>query len=207
MWHYKTLLLVLNCIFVLERDTEQFVVFELEALYARMAEELYKNRDDRNVTLIPVYAMHMFKRCTYMSDIGSECAVGFVFLFFFIVLYHVYKSASGWWRYFCSVSLKFHKYSTNPTACSSFELQRWVWIFCEEFCDSLGIDMRPGVHHPNKERFDNFATVTKTLDNMKITSDSVSDLSEPETAAILSQTNVNTLIKWFYVKKPACSMY
>ncbi|XP_020290954.1 protein maelstrom homolog isoform X2 [Pseudomyrmex gracilis] len=142
-----------------KRDTEQFVVYELETLYARMAEELYKERDDRNVKLIPAYAMHMFKRCTYMSDIGSECA--------------------------------FHKYSTNPTACSSFELQRWVWIFCEEFCESLRIDLRPGVHHPKKERFDNFATVTRTLDNMKIVDNSMSDLSEPENAAILSSTNVS----------------
>ncbi|KAL0117933.1 hypothetical protein PUN28_008960 [Cardiocondyla obscurior] len=56
-----------------EQDKEQFKIYELEALFMHLANEVYKKRTDRDIKCIPIYAGSIFTLYTYIHEQGFEC--------------------------------------------------------------------------------------------------------------------------------------
>ncbi|XP_029669657.1 protein maelstrom 2 isoform X1 [Formica exsecta] len=80
----------------------------------------------------------------------------------------------------------FHKFVDGGSEyCSKSILQQWAWILCKEFCDSLGVNMRPGIHYPDKS---DVATLTHSISNLEVGG---SCKSKPECNTLLSMTGVS----------------
>ncbi|XP_025073315.1 protein maelstrom homolog isoform X2 [Pogonomyrmex barbatus] len=56
-----------------QENKDQFKIYELESLFTHLANEAYKNRTDRDINCIPIYAGHIFTRYTYIFEKGFEC--------------------------------------------------------------------------------------------------------------------------------------
>lgn len=82
----------------------------------------------------------------------------------------------------------FHKFVDGGSErCSQSILQHWAWTLCDEFCEPLGVKMRPGIHRPDNPDFD-VSSLTHSMDNLKV--DGVCK-PVPECSSILSMTNVS----------------
>lgn len=58
---------------VTKQDKEQFKIYEMEALFTHLANELYKKRSDRDMHHISIYSEKIFKEFTYIFEKGYEC--------------------------------------------------------------------------------------------------------------------------------------
>lgn len=66
-------------------------------------------------------------------------------------------------------------------------LQQWAWTLCDEFCEPLEVDTKPGIHYPN-DSAPNLSEVTNLMSNLKVKD--FQPLSESN--AVLSMTGVST---------------
>ncbi|GAB1867689.1 HMG box domain-containing protein [Camponotus japonicus] len=80
----------------------------------------------------------------------------------------------------------FHKFVDGGCEwCSKARLQQWAWTLCDEFCKPLGVNMRPGIHYPDKS---DVSDLTHSVNNLKI---SDAGQSVPEYNTVLSMTGVS----------------
>lgn len=70
-------------------------------------------------------------------------------------------------------------------------LHQWAWTLCDEFCESLGINMQPGVHCPDKFNKSDLSAMTNLMSDLK-----VNDVqhSTYESNPILSMTGVSIIL-------------
>lgn len=67
-------------------------------------------------------------------------------------------------------------------------LQQWAWTLCDEFCEPLEINTKPGIHYPDASESD-FSNMTDLMSNLKVKDDQ----STLESNAILSMTGVSII--------------
>lgn len=72
--------------------------------------------------------------------------------------------------------------------CSKSILHQWAWKMCEEFCEPLQVNMKPGVHFP-EETDCNYKIMMQSIANLDIKRE-VPQYSEP--CSVMSATGVST---------------
>lgn len=73
--------------------------------------------------------------------------------------------------------------------CSRSILHQWGWKMCEEFCEPLEVDMKPGVHYP-EETDCNYKLMMQSLANLNIRR-KIPQVSE-QYSSVVSMTGVST---------------
>lgn len=71
-------------------------------------------------------------------------------------------------------------------------LQQWAWTLCDEFCEPLEIDIKPGIHYPD-ESASELSDMTSLMSNLKVENTP----STSEYNAVLSMTGVS-ILKIYY---------
>ncbi|XP_014488168.1 PREDICTED: protein maelstrom homolog [Dinoponera quadriceps] len=120
------------------QDKEQFLIYEIESLFKHLADEAYKKRADRDIQHTAAYAEYTFTR------LDSK---------------YLYKRGNE-----CLI----HEFMEGGSEyCSKLVLYRWAWGMCEEFCEPLQIDMKPGVHFPDDTDC-TYKLITQSMANLDI---------------------------------------
>ncbi|XP_032688526.1 protein maelstrom 2 isoform X2 [Odontomachus brunneus] len=82
----------------------------------------------------------------------------------------------------------FHKFTDGGSEyCSKSILYQWTWKMCEEFCEPLQINMRPGVHFP-EETDCNYKIMMQSMANLDIKREI---LQNSELCSVVSATGVS----------------